>query len=86
MRTMFDILKQPTPVATNSSAAGLDMLTGSIPYARPEKTFKDWLDYSLLPDYDKVAKYFHYTVHAGSANVDGISFKFFSPTPPGLKK
>jgi len=86
MRTMFDILKQPTPVATNSSAAGLDMLTGSIPYARPEKTFKAWLDYSLLPDYDKVAKYFYYTVHAGSANVDGITFKFFSPTPPALKQ
>jgi len=44
------------------------------------------LDYSLLPDYEKVAKYFHYTVRAGSANVDGITFKFFSPTPPALKK
>lgn len=85
MRAMFETLKQTTPVATNS-AAGFDVLTGSIPYARPEKTFKDWLDYTLLPDYDKVAKYFHYTVHAGSANVDGLTFKFFSPTPPTLKK
>ncbi len=85
MRAMFETLKQTAPVATNS-AAGFDVLTSSIPYARPEKTFKDWLDYSLLPDYDKVAKYFHYTVYAGSANVDGLTFKFFSPAPPALKK
>ena len=85
MRALFETFKQTMPAATNSSA-GFEMLTSSIPYARPGKTYKDWLDYSLLPDYEKVAKYFHYTVRAGSANVDGITFKFFSPTPPALKK
>lgn len=86
MRAMFEALRQSGPVVTNTATGQLDLLTGSIPYARPQKSVKDWLDYSLLPEYDKVAKYFSYTVFAGSANVDGITFKYFSPTPPGLKK
>jgi hypothetical protein len=80
MRALFDALKQSASGSTNSSVA-FSALAGTIPYARPEKTFKDWLDYSLLPDYDRVAKYFNFTVFAGSANVDGITFKSFSPTP-----
>jgi len=85
MRATFETLRQSGPVATNAASSQFDALTGSIPYARPEKTVRDWLDYSLLPDFDKVAKYFHYTVYSGSANVDGITFRFFSPTPPQAK-
>jgi hypothetical protein len=44
----------------------------------------DWLDFSLLPDYDQVAKYFYFTVYSGSADMDGLTFKFFSPRPPQL--
>jgi hypothetical protein len=47
---------------------------------------KDWLDVSLLPPYEKVAKYFYFTVSALSASVDGISLIVFAPTPPQLKK
>jgi hypothetical protein len=86
MRATFETLRRIGPVATNAAPGQLDVLTGSIPYARPEKSFKGWLDFSLLPDYDKVAKYFSYSVYAGSANVDGITFKFYSPAPPALKK
>ncbi len=43
-----------------------------------------WLDFSLLPDYDTVAKYFYVSTYAGSANVDGLTFKVFTPRPPGL--
>ncbi len=85
MRLTFETLRQSGSVLTNAASGQLDVLTGSIPYARPEKSVKDWLDYSLLPDYDKVAKYFYYTVYSGSANVDGITFRFFSPTPPPTK-
>src|SRR5579862_2090554 len=45
----------------------------------------DWLDFSLLPDYDQVAKYFYFTVYSGSTTADGLTFKFFSPRPPQLK-
>jgi len=86
MRTTFEVLRQSRPVTPNKASGQFDVLTGAIPYARPEKTVRDWLDYSLLPDYDKVAKYFYFSVYAGSANAEGITFRFFSPTPPGLKQ
>jgi hypothetical protein len=41
-------------------------------------------DFSLLPDYDKVAKYFYFSVFGGGTTADGISFKFFAPRPPQL--
>ena len=50
------------------------------------KGLKDWVDFALLPSFDLIAKYFHFTVYSGSANADGLSYKLFSPTPPQLKK
>jgi hypothetical protein len=47
---------------------------------------KGWLDFSLLPSFDKITKYFHFTVYTGSVAADGLSYKIFSPTPPLLKK
>ena len=47
---------------------------------------KDWLDFSLLPSFDRIAKYFYFTVYAGSVNADGLSYKMYSPTPPQLRK
>jgi len=50
------------------------------------ETFKDWVDFSLLPDFSAVSKYFYFTVYGGSANVDGLLFKTFWPVPPQTKK
>jgi hypothetical protein len=47
---------------------------------------KDWLDFSLLPSYDKVSKYFYFTVYGGNATSEGLGYKVFAPTPPQLKK
>ena len=47
---------------------------------------KDWLDFSLLPSFDRVAKYFYFTVYGGSATAEGISFKVFAPTAPALRE
>jgi len=41
-------------------------------------------DFSLLPDYDQVSKYFYFSVFGGNATADGLSFKFFAPRPPLL--
>ena len=46
--------------------------------------FRAWLDFSLLPDYDAVSKYFYLSAFAGSANADGLTFKVFTPRPPSL--
>jgi hypothetical protein len=45
---------------------------------------RDWMDSSLLPDYEQVSKYFFFSVFNGSTTPDGISFKAFAPRPPGL--
>lgn len=48
------------------------------------QAFRDSVDFSLLPDYDAVSKYFYFTVYAGSATVNGISLETFAPRPPQL--
>lgn len=85
MRVAFETLRKPAG-APAASTPGLDVLANYNPMARPEKSFKDWMDFSLLPEFEKVAKYFHFTVSSGSANADGITFKYFWPTPPALRK
>jgi hypothetical protein len=46
----------------------------------------EWADFSLLPSYESISKYFHYTVYSGSFDASGFTMKFFYPTPPLLKK
>jgi len=51
----------------------------------PEKNIKEWMDFSLLPPYEKIAKYFYFTVYSGGSTVDGLTFKMFAPVPPALR-
>jgi hypothetical protein len=48
------------------------------------KALRDSMDFSLLPDYGAVSKYFYMTVYAGTSMPNGISFETFAPRPPGL--
>ncbi len=48
------------------------------------REFREWADFSLLPEYDRVAKYFYLSVFTGSANADGLALKVFTPRPPQL--
>ena len=87
MRLAFEALKRIAP--TNSSASTgvpeLGPITSSIPFAGPEKNLREWMDFSLLPEFSKVAKYFSFTVWAASANAEGLTFKYFMPKPPAAK-
>ena len=81
MRATFDIYKQ-LGSSTNSTAAApypFSIFAG-------QKFFKDWADVSLLPEYDKVAKYFGFSVSAMSTTPTGLSLKMFVPIPPDLQK
>lgn len=73
MRSAFTLLKNQS-----DSPAGL----GSM--AALPKSFRDWMDFSLLPDYGTVSKYFYFSVFNGTTTTDGIGFKAFAPRPPGL--
>jgi hypothetical protein len=49
------------------------------------KTITEWADFSLLPPFGQVAKYFHLTVYAGKASSAGYLLKAYTPMAPGLK-
>jgi len=51
-----------------------------------ENKVKEWFDFTLLPSFDRISKYFYITVWNGAVTSDGFSLKLFSPTPPQLKK
>jgi len=75
MRPLFTTLKKAA--AGNSHP----ILVPTMPRA-----VNDWMDFSLLPDYDRVSKYFYFSVFAGGATTDGIAWKFFTPRPPRLNQ
>jgi hypothetical protein len=70
MRAAFKFLKNST-----ASDAALKMFP---------PTFRDWADFSLLPEYAAVQKYFYLSVCAGRADADGLTLKIYSPRPPGM--
>jgi hypothetical protein len=75
LRYLFKTLKNQ---AASDNGGGLSSV------AALPKAVRDWLDFSLLPDYDQVSKYFYISVYAGSTTADGLSFKAFAPRPPGV--
>jgi len=75
LRELFTALK-------NSPSSGQAL--GALPFAAPGKIFGDWMDFSLLPDFDRVSKYFYFSVTSGSVTADGLTFKVFAPRPPQL--
>jgi hypothetical protein len=70
MRTSFKLLK---------STAGSDLQVRMLPPA-----LRDSMDFSLLPDFDEVAKYFYLSVYNEHTTGDGINLQIFTPRPPQL--
>jgi len=50
------------------------------------KAFKEWFDFSLLPDWEKISKYFYFSVYAGTATPEGLTLKLFTPDPPQFRR
>lgn len=84
MRAMFEVMKKNPNSATNSN--NLAILASAFGISMNQNNYNTWFDYSLLPEFDKVTKYFHFSVYAGSANGDGLTLKMFYPVPLQLKK
>ena len=70
MRAAFSLLKRS---AANDTAMRIF-----------PQSFRDWMDFSLLPDYDQVSKYFYFSVYGGGATADGLSLQAFAPRPPQM--
>ncbi len=84
MHTVVEVLKKDS-----DSLAGLLSLTpfaGRLGIEGDGSQLKEWLDFSLLPSFDRIAKYFGISVWSGSVKAEGLSFKVFTPTPPEMRK
>ena len=83
MRAAFEAMKKDPSAAANANTLGL--FPGVPGLSGAERHFKGWMDYSLAPAFDRVAQYFYFTVYAASVTTDGLTLKFYAPTPPGVR-
>jgi hypothetical protein len=85
-RAAFESLKKDPTASTNAAAgSAATLLPGAASLTALDQTFRGLMDFSLLPAFERVSKYFYCTVYGGSATVDGLAFKLFAPVPPGLR-
>jgi hypothetical protein len=49
-----------------------------------EAALREWLDLSLLPEFDQIAKYIGLTIYSGRWTPQGYRIDMISPTPPEL--
>ena len=80
MRATFDAFKKSANGSALFSAIAMGVNESKL------KELMSGLDFSLLPGYDQLAKYFYFSVYAGSASPEGLNFKIYAPMPPQLKK
>lgn len=83
MKLVFDMLRNDPEMfeeIISSMLAGM----GGIEFWDAEKR-KEWIDFSLLPPFEQVQKYFGYTVMSAGGSASGIDFKAFTPTPAGMR-
>jgi hypothetical protein len=46
---------------------------------------KAWTDFTLLPPFEEIARYFHFSVYGLNLRAEDFNYRMFSPTPPGLR-
>ena len=73
--------------ALRANADQFEMIFSMIPMeGLNEVGLNDWLDFSVLPAGEKIAKYFDVSVYGAETIERGISLKFFAPRPLTLKR
>ena len=84
-RVLFEALKKSGATSAPSTNPAANLLPSGLNVPSTLQNFKDLMDFSLLPSFDTIAKYFHFSVYGGEATADGLRYKMFTPVPPGLK-
>lgn len=84
MRLFFDVVRvNPGEVERVWDQVRVPSRLAGVEGGRP---LKEWVDFSLLPPYEAVSKYFGFTVFAGRSTKDGLMWTWHAPTPEGLGK
>ncbi len=83
MRSVVETLRlQPV---TLQDVLGSSPVMGNVNAADEVAKLREWTDFSLLPPYDAISKYFYFSVYSGAFAPDGFTINYFSPTPPKLR-
>lgn len=83
-RFQVEVLKKESGSIANV-VAGLP-IASTFGWDEDAKAFKDWVDFSLLPPFDQISKYFYHSLYTGEFTPQGFEMRFMSPMPPQLKK
>lgn len=86
MKGLVELLRKEPSGTNGANSLVMGMPGNGLGVAAATQEFKDWLDFSLLPPFEKIAKYFSISVYGGGATTDGLIFKMFEPMPPGLRR
>ncbi len=81
-RFQYTLLKNETD--TIASLLAMTPIGIRLGLGEDSKLLRQWIDPTLLPDFDKIAKYFGITVSELNLEDAGIRIKSFNPNPPGL--
>jgi len=84
MRSLWTALTTPGGSAQNPSALMFQQLISASAMSGEGGGLAEWIDFSLLPPFEPVQRYFHFTVYTGAMTREGIVVKGFAPKPPGL--
>jgi hypothetical protein len=79
LRAEWESLRRAGAPETNAAASVTWPAMLGLPIA--EGSYRVWMDYSLLPPYDAVARHFTFTVKAGEPTAEGWSWRAFTPAP-----
>ena len=82
MRPIIDVFRKH-PISTQD-LFGVPL--PPTPMTEAMESFLQWADFTLLPPYETVSKYFYFSVYSGSFSSDGFSLKMYMPTPPQLRQ
>jgi hypothetical protein len=83
-RSVWNALTTPGGAASNPNALLLQQFLSASKMAGEEGGLAEWIDLSLLPPFEKVEKYFHYSVFAGTAGKEAFHLRYYAPKPPEL--
>jgi len=83
-RAKFEMWRNAeTKTEASPSIPAMMLGLGSLPTTG---SFKEFMDFSLLPPFDKVSKYFGFSVYTLNSTPDGVLLKMYQPVPASLRK
>lgn len=82
-----DRLTARTMVEALRNDAGLiEQMLGMTPFGQhldgsEGRQMRDWVDFSLLPSFDRIERHFGFSVYGVSVRPEGVSYRMFTPPP-----